>query len=181
MTTAIAAAAAAAANAAPQQPIVNPPRAFKPYGSPPSFDLEAERDSFGVQEERGKIFLALSTINEVLDAATSPARGVRRPRHDSSSSDVEAAAAAAEVDVDDIDDEIEELKKSRPAIRVPRKKRKTTTRKKKKRRTNGPASSRSYRLCAPRPRLKSTAARSANSTSYQPQQHGHKFTNEGEE
>jgi hypothetical protein len=64
-----AAAAAAAANAAPQQPIVNPPRAFKPYGSPPPFDLEAERDSFGVWEERWKIFLALSTIDEVLDAA----------------------------------------------------------------------------------------------------------------
>jgi hypothetical protein len=64
-----AAAAAAAANAAPQQPIVNPPRAFKSHGSPPPFDLEAERDSFDVWEERWKIFLALSTIDEVLDAA----------------------------------------------------------------------------------------------------------------
>jgi hypothetical protein len=67
--SAAAAAAAAAANAAPQQPIVNPPRTFKPYGSPPPFDQEAERDSFGVWEERWKIFLALSTIDEVLDAA----------------------------------------------------------------------------------------------------------------
>ncbi|XP_046653821.1 uncharacterized protein LOC124344350 [Daphnia pulicaria] len=73
MAAAIAAAAAAAANAVPQQPIVNPPRAFKPYGSPPPFDLEAERDSFGVWEEGWKIFLALSTIDEVLDAAARPA------------------------------------------------------------------------------------------------------------
>ena len=27
-------------------------RAFKPYGSPPPFDLEAERDSFPIWEER---------------------------------------------------------------------------------------------------------------------------------
>ena len=52
---------------------VQPPRAFKPYGSPPTFDLEAERDSFAVWEERWKIFLALSTIDEVLDVAARPA------------------------------------------------------------------------------------------------------------
>jgi hypothetical protein len=64
--------AAAAAGAAPAA-AVNPPRAFKPYGSPPPFDLEAERDSFAVWEERWKIFLALSTIDEVLDPAARPA------------------------------------------------------------------------------------------------------------
>jgi hypothetical protein len=46
-----------------------------------------------------------------LTPATSPARGIRRPRHNSSTSDVEAAAAVDEVELDDIDDEIEELKK----------------------------------------------------------------------
>ena len=35
--------AAATAAAAAQQPT---PRAFKPYGSPPPFDLDAEKDSF---------------------------------------------------------------------------------------------------------------------------------------
>jgi hypothetical protein len=73
MADAIAAAAAAAAAAAHQAPPVNPPRAFKPYGSPPPFNLEAERDSFPVWEERWNIFLALSTIDEVLDAAARPA------------------------------------------------------------------------------------------------------------
>jgi hypothetical protein len=66
----MAAAAAVTGAAALQAPPANPPRAFKPYGSPPPFDLEAERDSFAVWEERWKIFLALSTIDEVLDAAT---------------------------------------------------------------------------------------------------------------
>jgi hypothetical protein len=64
---------AIAAAAAHQAPPVNPPRAFKPYGSPPPFDLEAERDSFPVWEERWNVFLALSTIYEVLDAAARPA------------------------------------------------------------------------------------------------------------
>ena len=69
----MAAAAAAALAAAPGAAAAIPPRAFKPYGSPPPFDLEAERDSFAVWEERWKIFLALSTIDEVLDAAARPA------------------------------------------------------------------------------------------------------------
>ena len=47
-------------------------RAFKPYGSPPPFDLEAERDSFPIWEERWNIFLALSTIDEALDVALRP-------------------------------------------------------------------------------------------------------------
>ena len=55
------------------QAVATPPKAFKPYGSPPPFDLEAERDSFSVWLERWNIFLALSTIDEVLDAAAQPA------------------------------------------------------------------------------------------------------------
>jgi hypothetical protein len=70
---AAAAAAAAALAVAPAAAAAIPPRAFKPYGSPPPFDLEAERDFFAVWEERWKIFLALSTIDEVLDAAARPA------------------------------------------------------------------------------------------------------------
>ncbi|KZR99362.1 Uncharacterized protein APZ42_004799, partial [Daphnia magna] len=62
-----------AAPAAVQQATANPPKAFKPYGSPPPFDLEAERDSFPVWMERWNIFIALSTIDEVLDAAAQPA------------------------------------------------------------------------------------------------------------
>lgn len=50
-----------------------PPRAFKSYGSPTPFDLDAERDSFAVLEGRWNIFLALSTIDEVLDVAARPA------------------------------------------------------------------------------------------------------------
>lgn len=70
---ATAAAASAVAPAAVQAAPVIPPRAFKPYGSPPPFDLEAERDSFPVWEERWNIFLALSTIDEVLDVTARPA------------------------------------------------------------------------------------------------------------
>ena len=81
---AIAAAAAAAAALAQAPPPVAPPpvapppvapvtRAFKPYGSPPPFDLEAERDSFPIWEARWDIFLALSTIDEALDVALRPA------------------------------------------------------------------------------------------------------------
>ena len=69
---AAAAAAAAALAVAPAAAAAIPPRAFKPYGSPPPFDQEAERDSFAVWEERWKIFFALSTIDEVLDATARP-------------------------------------------------------------------------------------------------------------
>jgi hypothetical protein len=37
--------------------------------SQPPFDLEAERESFPIWEERWNIFLALLTINEALDIA----------------------------------------------------------------------------------------------------------------
>jgi hypothetical protein len=64
-------AAVGAANAALAAP--TRPRAFKPYGSPPPFDLEAEKDSFDTWVRRWEIFLALSTIDEVLDAGLRPA------------------------------------------------------------------------------------------------------------
>ncbi|KAI9549418.1 hypothetical protein GHT06_004650 [Daphnia sinensis] len=76
MAAALAAAAAATAAVAAAAPVGNPAiqqRAFKPYGSPPPFDLEAERDTFPIWEERWNIFIALSTIDEALDAALRPA------------------------------------------------------------------------------------------------------------
>ena len=62
----------AAAAAAKQQVAANPLRAVKPYGSPPPFDLDAEQDKFSVWLERWNIFIVLSTIDEVLDAAAQP-------------------------------------------------------------------------------------------------------------
>jgi hypothetical protein len=36
-----------------------PPKAFKPYGSPPRFDLDEYKDSFELWHQQWKIFLAL--------------------------------------------------------------------------------------------------------------------------
>ena len=44
-----------------------PPKAFKPYGSPPRFDLDEYKDSFELWHQQWKIFHALSTIDTVLD------------------------------------------------------------------------------------------------------------------
>ncbi len=41
-------------------------RAFKPYGSPPRFDLDEFKDSFELWHAQWKIFLALSTIDTML-------------------------------------------------------------------------------------------------------------------
>ena len=50
-----------------------PPKAFKPYGSPPRFDLDEYKDSFELWHQQWKIFLALSTIDTVLDEDDRPA------------------------------------------------------------------------------------------------------------
>ena len=53
--------------------IAMPPKAFKPYGSPPRFDLDEYKDSFELWHQQWKIFLALSTIDTVLDEDDRPA------------------------------------------------------------------------------------------------------------
>ena len=60
--------------AATQPAAADSAKAFKPYGSPPPVDLEAERDSFPVWLERWNIFIALSIIDEELDDAGQPTR-----------------------------------------------------------------------------------------------------------
>jgi hypothetical protein len=50
-----------------------PPKAFKPYGSPPRFDLDEYKDSFELWHQQWKIFLALSTIDSVLEDGERPA------------------------------------------------------------------------------------------------------------
>jgi hypothetical protein len=67
-------AAAAPAPAPAAIPLIQQ-RAFKPNGSPPPFDIEAERDTFPIWEERWNIFLNLSTIDEAL--RRSPAPGIQ--------------------------------------------------------------------------------------------------------
>lgn len=67
-------AAAAPAPAPAAIPLIQQ-RAFKPNGSPPPFDIEAERDTFLIWEERWNIFLNLSTIDEAL--RRSPAPGIQ--------------------------------------------------------------------------------------------------------
>jgi hypothetical protein len=47
-------------------------KAFKPYGSPPRFDLDEFKDSFELWHAQWKIFLALSTIDTVLEADERP-------------------------------------------------------------------------------------------------------------
>ncbi|KZR96021.1 Uncharacterized protein APZ42_009877, partial [Daphnia magna] len=47
--------------------------AFKPYGSPPRFDLDEYKDSFELWHQQWKIFLALSTIDSVLEDDERPA------------------------------------------------------------------------------------------------------------
>ncbi|KAI9555009.1 hypothetical protein GHT06_020302 [Daphnia sinensis] len=85
-----------AGNPAPgPQPPAFPVRAFKPYGSPPPFDLEAERDSFPVWEERWNIFLALSTIDEALDPAARPAYKTNQLKSCLSTPTLQAVLSAA--------------------------------------------------------------------------------------
>jgi hypothetical protein len=67
-------AAAAPAPAPAAIPLIQQ-RAFKPNGSPPPFDIEAERDTFLIWEERWNIFLNLSTIDEA--PRRSPAPGIQ--------------------------------------------------------------------------------------------------------
>ena len=43
--------------------------AFKPYGTPPHFDLDEYKDSFELWHKKWTIFLSLSTIDSALDAA----------------------------------------------------------------------------------------------------------------
>jgi hypothetical protein len=43
--------------------------AFKPYGTPPPFDLDEYKDSFELWHKKWTIFLSLSTIDSALDAA----------------------------------------------------------------------------------------------------------------
>jgi hypothetical protein len=50
-----------------------PPKAFKPYGSPPRFDLDEYKDSFELWHQQWNIFLALSTIDSVLEDDERPA------------------------------------------------------------------------------------------------------------
>ncbi|KAI9550725.1 hypothetical protein GHT06_006522 [Daphnia sinensis] len=50
-----------------------PPKPFKPYGSPPRFDLDEYKGSFVLWHQQWKIFLALSTIDIVLDDDERPA------------------------------------------------------------------------------------------------------------
>ncbi len=45
---------------------------FRPYGSPPAFDLDEYKDSFEIWEAQWEIFLELSTINTVLLEADRP-------------------------------------------------------------------------------------------------------------
>ena len=47
-------------------------RAFKPYGSPPRFDLDEFKDTFELWHCQWKIFLALSTIDTVLEKDDRP-------------------------------------------------------------------------------------------------------------
>ena len=53
--------------------VAMPPKAFKPYGSPPRFDLDEYKDSFELWHQQWKIFLALSTIDTVLEKDDRPA------------------------------------------------------------------------------------------------------------
>ena len=50
-----------------------PPKAFKPYGSLPRFDLDEYKDSFELWHQQWKNFLALKTIDTVLDGDERPA------------------------------------------------------------------------------------------------------------
>ena len=42
-------------------------RPFKPYGTPPPFDLDNYKDTFELWHKRWKLFLALSTIDTALE------------------------------------------------------------------------------------------------------------------
>lgn len=44
-----------------------PPRQFKPYGTPPLFDLDEYKDTFEVWYQQWTLFLAPFTIDTVLD------------------------------------------------------------------------------------------------------------------
>ncbi|XP_032791630.2 uncharacterized protein LOC116928637 [Daphnia magna] len=47
-------------------------RPFRPYGTPPPFDMDDYKDSFEIWQAQWKIFLELSTIDTALDAAERP-------------------------------------------------------------------------------------------------------------
>jgi len=55
-----------AATAAVNAMMVKQPKPFKPHGQAPHFDLEAEKDSFDVWKTQWDLFIALSTIKEVV-------------------------------------------------------------------------------------------------------------------
>ena len=46
-----------------------PPKAFKPYGTPPPFDFDEYKNSFELWQRQLSIFMALSTINTSLPQA----------------------------------------------------------------------------------------------------------------
>ncbi len=48
-------------------------RRFKPYGKTPPFDLDEYKDSFKLWEKHWEVYLALSTIDSVLEANARPA------------------------------------------------------------------------------------------------------------
>ncbi|XP_057371372.1 homeobox protein prospero-like [Daphnia carinata] len=104
-----------------------------------------------------------------LTPATSPARGIRRPRHDSIASDVEASAADR-VELDDEDEEIDELKKES----INHSEDEEEEEKSKRARVESIVSA-----------MRTSTPAAINGCKkrklYQPQQHGHKFTSEGEE
>ena len=47
-------------------------RPFRPYGTPPPFDMDDYKDSFEIWHAQWDIFLELSTINTALDPADQP-------------------------------------------------------------------------------------------------------------
>ncbi|KZS02854.1 Uncharacterized protein APZ42_034560 [Daphnia magna] len=47
-------------------------RPFRPFGTPPPFDMDDYKDSFEIWQAQWKIFLELSTIDTALDAAERP-------------------------------------------------------------------------------------------------------------
>jgi hypothetical protein len=49
-----------------------PGKSFKPYGSPPMFDLDDSKDSFELWHAQWNIFLALTTIDTALDEDDCP-------------------------------------------------------------------------------------------------------------
>ena len=58
-----------AATAAVNAMMVRQPKPFKPHGQAPHFDLEAEKESFDVWKTQWDLFIALSTIKEVIPIA----------------------------------------------------------------------------------------------------------------